>query len=122
MRKTLTFTFILVSNLSGCSTPSDVAATKSLGVVTASGDINAATYCVRKRKESEGTLYNSVAGLDFFPTPNGTELHLYGHGDHRVTMAIAYYSRTESGYSVDVKATELANGNQLLKWVRSCAS
>lgn len=107
--------------LSGCSTPSDVANSPTLANFSARGDIDSAIYCVRKKKESLGTIVNSVMSIDLFPTPSGEELHLYAQGDHRITSAIAYYSANPDGYAVEVKATGAQWGEELVKWVRSCA-
>lgn len=81
-----------------------------------------ATYCVRKEKEALGTIVNSVMSFDVFPSPTGTEMHLYAQGDHRITYAIAYYIEDASGYTVDIKATGQQWGAQLTEWVGSCAA
>ena len=106
----------------GCSAPGDVEKSPTLASFTSSGDIASATYCVRKKKEATGTLVNSVMSFDLFPTPSGTEMHLYAQGDHRITYAIAYYTENSNGYSVEVKATGPQWGQALVDWVGSCAA
>ena len=111
----------LIPLLIGCSTPSDVANSPTLATFSSRGEISTGTYCVRKEKEAQGTIVNSVMSFDIFPSPSGSEMHLYAQGDHRITYAIAYYSKTSTGYTVDVKATGKQWGSELIKWVGSCA-
>ncbi|MFG6535705.1 hypothetical protein ACGYK5_17915 [Sulfitobacter sp. 1A16787] len=111
----------LIGFLTACSTPVDVDNSPVLATVASQGDIASATHCVRKRKEAEGTMVNSVMSFDYFPTPTGMDMHLYAQGDHRITYAIAYFTETSSGYTATVKATGKVWGNELVKWVKSCA-
>lgn len=121
-KKTVSTSIALLLFVAGCSTPRDVAKSPPIATISSRGDITLATHCVRKQKEAQGTMVNSVMNFDVFPTPTGSEMQLFAQGDHRITYAIAYYTKTSKGYSVEVRATGQQWGSELVKWVSSCAT
>ena len=107
--------------ISACSSPKDVADLPVRASFASSGQIATSTSCVRGKLYEEGTFTNSYVGIDLFPTQNGTELHVHTQGNYRAVYAIAFYTKTSSGYSVEIKGGP-EMGRELASWVKACVS